>query len=346
VSESRSEPPVFVLGPPRSGTTLTGRILGAHRRIFVPAERNFFERIYARLPAEGDWQERYLPQMRKYWLDGNSDPEHKRIVAEAYGQPEFEERLRRAPDVATFFGIFMAAQAAAAGKPRWCTQTHNDVFHIPSIFALYPDAKVVISVRHPLDFLVSYRDKWRRAIRRNRGADAAQRLRQLYHPVVTSMFWLMNVRAISRALAAHPNSVLLVRYEDLVRDPEATSRRLCAFLGEEFDPAMLRPGFNNSSLDIQSGEIFSTSVDRWKGSLSASEAFVAQRLCRRAMRKFGYAPVQLSAPPLQVLWHFATAPVSALQGLANVQRGPLLPYVAKRIGLLLFARTRRQPDVS
>jgi hypothetical protein len=344
VSECRNDAPVFVVGPPRSGTTLTGRILGAHRRIYVPAERNFFERIYARHPAEGDWQKRYLRLVRKHWLDENSDPEHKRIVTEVFAQGDLEERLRRAPDPGSFYDIFMAAQAAAAGKARWCTQTHNDVFHIPSIFALYPDAKVVISVRHPLDFLVSYRDKWQRAVRRNR-ADAAQRLRQLYHPVVTSMFWLMNVRAISHALAAHGNSVTLIRYEDLVREPEATARRLCTFLGEDFDPAMLRPGFNNSSLDIQSGEIFSSSVDRWKGSLSGSEAFVAQRLCRRAMRKLGYAPVPLSAPPLQVLWHLATAPVSALQGLTNVQRGPLLPYVAKRIGLL-FARTGRQPDVS
>jgi hypothetical protein len=345
VPDDAKNSPIFVVGPPRSGTTLTGRMLGTHRRIFVPAERNFFEKVYARQPATGDWQKRYLRLVRKHWLDDNSDAEHRQVVAQVFAQPDLEGRLLQSTGPGQFFDLFMARQAAVAGKDRWCTQTHNDVFHIPTIFALYPDAKVVICVRHPLDFLVSYRDKWQRAARRNR-VDHANRLRQLYHPVITSMFWLMNVRAIANAVATHPGSVTLVRYEDLVGDPEAASRRLCEFVGEPFDAAMLRPGFNNSSRDIQSGEIFASSVDRWKQSLAPSEAYVAQRLCRRAMRKLGYAPERISAPPLQVLGHLLTAPVSALQGLANAQRGPLLPYVGKRIGLLLARGAGRQPRAS
>src|SRR5690606_29811040 len=117
----------------------------------------------------------------------------------------------------------------------------------------------VLCVRHPLDFLVSYRNKWQRNLRRNR-PEQAQRIRQLYHPVVTSYFWLMNVRAIEGAVRRWPDSVLLLRYEDLAGAPEDSLRRLCDFVGESFAPAMLRPQFNNSSHEMQTDEIFASSI--------------------------------------------------------------------------------------
>jgi hypothetical protein len=244
------------------------------------------------------------------------------------------ERLQRAADPAAFFRTFMDAQAAALGKERWCTHTHNDLYHLPSIFAMYPEAKVVLCVRHPLDFLASYRNKWQRNLRLNR-PERAYRIRQLYHPVVTSFFWLMNVGAIEGALRRWSGRVLLLRYEDLVQQPETSVRRLCDFVGEDFASEMLRPSFNNSSYRMDSGEIFASSMGRWKESLPASHAYVAQLICRRVMRRFGYDPVPLGPARLAAVGHMLSAPLTLLKILvarARMLRGPWFArWVVRRL---------------
>jgi hypothetical protein len=339
--------PIFVVGPPRCGTTLTGRILGMHPRIFVPSERSFFERIYNRESKPGDqWQSKYLALIQKYWIDTNTDAEHRELVSRIMANPATTARLKQSSDPADFYDAFMSAQAQASGKSRWCTQTHNDLFHLPTIFSMYPWARVIVCIRHPLDFLTSYRDKWQRNARRNR-PEKAQRLRLLYHPVVTSFFWLINVRTIRRALARLPGSVLLIRYEDLVHAPDATLNKLCAFISEDFAPAMLRPGFNNSSTVIEVGGIFTGSVGRWKETLPTADAYVGQLICRRAMRRFGYSAVQLRPAPIAVLRHLLGAPLSAfkiLEGRATAHRGWFIRYVARRLALPSGARRGAGPS--
>jgi Sulfotransferase family len=49
--------PVFVLGTPRSGTTLVAKVLGRHSQIFMPGETDFFDDIYSRKKELGDPQD-------------------------------------------------------------------------------------------------------------------------------------------------------------------------------------------------------------------------------------------------------------------------------------------------
>jgi hypothetical protein len=331
-----------VVGPPRSGNRLTGRILARHSRIFVPpVERSFFEHI-ATPPRRGAGPPDYVRLIERHWIAGNRSPEHRRLVAEALADPDTQQRLQRAAGPAEALDAVMRAQARMQGRARWCSQTHNDLFHLPAIFRCYPRATVVICIRHPLDFMVSYRDKWQRTLRRDR-PEAARRIRHLYHPVITAIFWRLNVRAIERALARWPESVLLLRYEDLVTDPDGTIRRLCDFLGERFEAGMLRPGYNNSSLDGQPDEIFTSSLGRWKRAMAPAEAFVAQLICRRAMRGFGYPLAELGRPVGGALRHVASAPACMLKALPHTARGALLPYLCRRLGLPLPRPGRKAP---
>jgi hypothetical protein len=333
--------PIFVVGPPRSGTNLTGRVLGAHPNVFAPAERSFFADIHRRLKMGSDWQRHYVALLEEHWIERNPDVQHRALARSVMDDGALRGRLLETDDPAAFFDTFMSAQARRSGKGRWCSHAHDDLFQLPTILDLYPDARIIVCLRHPLDCLVSYRGKWQRALRRNR-PDEARRLRMLYHPVVTSLFWLANVRAIDRALSRWPGSVLLIRYEDLVSHPEAVARRLCAFIGEDFDAAMLNPGFNNSSLETEAGEIFTSSVGRWKDSLPTGQAYVCQLICHRAIGRFGYATSALRLPPLAVLWYFLTAPLFALRAPAKKRRA-LLTGAARRIGLLLANRLLQKP---
>ena len=64
-------------------------------------------------------------------------------------------------------------------------------------------------------------------------------LEKAYDPLWDSLSWKSTVLALRRASARWPGRFLSVRYEDLVSDPEGRVREICAFLGLDFDPAML-----------------------------------------------------------------------------------------------------------
>jgi hypothetical protein len=208
----------------------------------------------------------------------------------------------------------------------------RDLFELQQIFAFFPDAKVVFCVRSLLDFLVSYRDKFKRAKRQNK-LENMDRLRQLYHPVVTSLLWTASMRTVIGALDRWGDRLFINRYEDLIAKPEERVRRLCEFLEIEFEPAMLMVETNNSSENVTQRGIFATSVERWRGQLNESEAYVAQKIGRRELRRLGYMPVPVRPNLITVARLLLTAPVFAFLALsANKNRlGPAIPYLTKRI---------------
>ena len=132
------------------------------------------------------------------------------------------------------------------------------------------------------------------------------------------------------------------RYEDMVGDPERQARRLCNFVGEDFEPHMLNPEFNNSS-SVAWGKrgaavgITDKSVGRWRGQLTESEAFVAQAVCRSTMKRLGYELETLRPNKLAVAKWFLSTPGYGCRALlaGRHKTGPLLPYLAKRVGPLM-----------
>lgn len=328
--------PVFVVGPPRCGTTLTARILGRHPAIFMPGETHFFPDIYARRAQLGEPRDaaaRAAVLERLMTLYGRyNEPEDQARVERLFAGAARAE-LEQAADYRTLFARFMERQTEAAGKRRWGNQAPADLFHVTDILAFYPRARFVLCVRDARDFLVSYRDKWK-----NTAPEHVERLRKLYHPVVSSLLWRASVRRAAALEHSVPAGQLYtLRYEDLAHDPEAAVRRLCAFVGEEFDPAMLEVRTHNSSAARTGSGIFSSSVGRWREDLAAEDAYLAQRINRAELERWGYAVEHVRAPQWRVAARMASAPAALWRGLqANKgRRGPLLPYLRRRAGALL-----------
>jgi hypothetical protein len=99
--------------------------------------------------------------------------------------------------------------------------------------------------------------------------------------------------------------VLLVRYEDLVREPEAEIRRMTDFLEVNFAPEMLDPGNyvggdggswrQNSSYASDTGAVNRSSLEKWQTALTAEQVGFIESLCGPEMRLLGYAPVAPTA---------------------------------------------------
>jgi hypothetical protein len=112
---------------------------------------------------------------------------------------------------------------ARSGKPTVVNKTPNDVFMWRRIAACWRDARFIFLLRHPGDVVASW---WR------------ARPRYSEEEVVESV--LSYATAVQEARTELPGAT--VRYEDLLADPEQAVRELCAFLGVDYEPAMLEYG--------------------------------------------------------------------------------------------------------
>lgn len=325
--------PVFVVGPPRSGTTLTARLLGGLPRLFMPGETHFLEDIYHRYGDPGDLSE-HLPDIlaRLRTLYGRyEEPDDQQRIDRLCESGAFDRQLSGCATQREIFDAFMTLQATSAGKTRWGNQVPRDVFELDTIFRMFPDARVIACIRDPRDFLVSYRDKWTIAAAAHRA-----RLRRLYHPVLTSYLWKASAQAILAGKSRFGDAVQVTCYEDLVRDPASRLRQLCSFIGEEFHPRMLDTQFSNSSTGERLTGISSSSAGRWRADLPLEDAYFAQKICGQAMEKFGYRRVRLAPGKWKAARLALIAPVRTISALSanRSMRGSTLRYLARRIRAL------------
>lgn len=331
--------PIFVVGTPRSGTTLMAKVLGRHSRLFMPGETHFFDDVYAARESLGDLENaeargrvaaKLADHYRRYW----EKPDQERVDQIIHEQPEawanWREGMR---DYRDALSGFMEMQMEVEAKARWGNNAPRDIFNIEEILAFYPQAKFVVCVRDPRDFLLSYKGKWTVT-----GDEHTERLRKLYHPVITSLLWKSSMRQLAGIKAKVPaGNWIIARYEDLVKAPEDTVRRICAVVEEDFEPNMLDVEESNSSTGHQQKGIFATSVQRWRSELSPAEIAVAQRLARVEMQDLGYQQVVIKAPMLDVAGAYLGAPFAFVRAMrANAEmRGPLIPYLARRVKSLI-----------
>ena len=345
--------PIFVVGTPRSGTTLTARILGRHSRIFMPAETHFFDDIYARRGSLGEpgrpgANRAIAARLSTLYGRQHEGGYQKRMAPILDDRRSLERLIAACRSYDQVLSRFMELQMASSGKARWGNHVPRDIFNVAEVLTLFPDAKIVVCLRDLRDFLLSY-SGMKEVVR----AKHAARHRRIYHPIVTTLLWMATAkraRSLSRLLP--DGKLLYLRYEDIVRAPEATARKLCAFVGEAYESDMLAVRGNNSSVPSTRGAaegIFESSVGRWRDGLPPEHAYLAQKLGGGLLETFGYQVEPIAVAPVRVLRPVLSFPVALVRGLhANrAKQGALLPYVARRAASLLrhAPRSRRRQEL-
>ncbi|MEV4217705.1 MULTISPECIES: sulfotransferase [Nonomuraea] len=115
-------------------------------------------------------------------------------------------------------------ELARSGKPVLVEKTPSNVFAWRRIAACWPDARFLFLLRHPMSIVQSWHE-----------ADPVKRpMEEAVPRTLSYMTYLQEARTHLEGLT--------VRYEDVVADPEAELRRVCAFLGVEWEPSMLNYG--------------------------------------------------------------------------------------------------------
>jgi len=205
--------PFFIVGCPRSGTTLMAVLMDRHPGITVPPETHFliFEQRLSRVAGQG-----HGAMLEAYWREW-------RVADLELDREDVGRRFASRPCSArSLFESVMEAWASKARKPRWGEKTPIHLAKLGLAFEWFPNAKAIVVLRDGRDVVESMR---RMSWGRNPWDHAAE--------------WRRAVRAGEAALRRWPHRVILTRYEDLLSEPEVQLRRLMQFLGEDFDPRQL-----------------------------------------------------------------------------------------------------------
>ena len=271
--------PIFIVGVPRSGTTLLRVLLNRHPNIAICDETYFFFWVYARRRAFGSLE---LEANRRRLVDAYLDT--WRVTRLGLDREWLAELLvREGTSYPALFASLLRAYARSRDKRRAGEKTPQHAEHALTLREWYPDASIVHVVRDPRDVVASlHRMPWGFA---STSANAK--------------LW---VRLVSRARRIEGLSgCSALRYEDLVESPETALRSLCEVLGEPFEGGMLsdgqaetpdRPWFERAYKPVSRSR-----VGIWTKDLSERQARIVEWLADPLMAEYGYEPRLPAASP-------------------------------------------------
>ena len=267
---------IFIGGPDRCGKTTLRAFLSSHPNIAIPDIGSnywtFFYQQYGNLGRRENF-ERCLAAMLRYKHVLFIRPDTDRIRREFWqGEPTY----------ARLFALFHEHYAEREGKPRWGDQSGLIERYADPIFAAYPAAKMIHMVRDPRDRYEASLALWPHGKGRVGGATAR---------------WLYSVGLAKRNQQRYPNRYKIVRYETMVSQPEQTLRAVCAFLDEDYTPAMLtmegaanfRSKISNNSHEVSGSSLLSTKfIGRFRQAIPKPEIAFMQAHAGRDMTAYGY----------------------------------------------------------
>jgi hypothetical protein len=298
--------PVFVVGCPRSGTTLLYSMLVAAGGFAVYRKETYF---YDLLPKFS----RLAPRLARDEFAAKFLQGYLGKVPGFDVEPFVRDALDRCTDLCRFLPVLMTDLARAQGMDRWLEATPVHVLHLDVIRELVPDALFVHIVRDGRDCAISNAgQQWVPVF----PWDRHQRL------AAAALFWRRLVRHGRAFGRAHAADYLEVRFEDLVTDPRPTLDTLGRFLDHHLDydrirqnpvHSLKRP--NTSFREEAELSVFNP-VGRWRETCPPEQLALCEQLVGDLLQELGY--------PL------TTRDRSRFSARAALMRCTYLPYFAAR----------------
>lgn len=294
--------PIFVVGCQRSGTTALAVMLDRHSRIAMLPETQFFNKfIHKDRAAGGEMSHRAMAERAlvcPFIEETHLSLEELLAVFETYE-----------PTYPNLFRSLMEAYQIHHGKVRAAEKTCNHLFHISELLRLYPQSKFICIVRDGRDVCRSIRNvpwgahaTWESLCRQWKGfAREGMRLQRKLSPKIFT----------------------IVRYEDLMREPERELRRLCEFIGEEFEPAQLEEGTGTDVIPVYEQawkgkarkKPDAQRVEAWRRNETPLQIAQWNFYMGRTLRACGYPDTRVEGVPLSRRLIWAAKYVPYLPGL-------------------------------
>ena len=299
-----NKPPVFIVGSPRSGTSLLRNMLNRHPSLAICGETQFNHYVYRRQRAFGD-----LSNLKNRQRLIDEYLSIKRIQRLGIDIPRLKENLvREATSYPAVFACVARSYAEFMGKERWGEKTPQHALIAELLCEWFPGATILHILRDPRDTVASL-----------------QRMPWASNSVVTNARTWLACNLAARKVSHRPE-YLPVRYETLVAQPERELARICAHLGEVYTSAMLAP----DPVDVTAAPwarlsretVSMKRIGAWQEELTARDAELIDWVVGPHVQSFGYARTARAPSTLSVASGLAFAGFDSIR-----RRLPQIPGV-------------------
>lgn len=230
---NQSKSPIFVVGLPRSGTTLLERVISSHSKVTAAGELTYF----SRLMSAGIEALKLSPSLTR-----------SQMVSSSY-QLDFYKLGQE---------YLNACQNLAIGKAHFVDKFPQNALYVGLIHLALPEAKILLLERHPLDVCYSvYKQLFTDAFHFSYDLEE---LAEYYHEHQLLMSHWQQVL---------PEVVKTVRYEDLVKELELSAKSVVDFCGLDWEESCLEFHKNKQASTTASAsqvrqKVYSSSIGMWK----------------------------------------------------------------------------------
>lgn len=274
--------PIFVVGAPRSGTTLLQLIIGTHSNLFSLPETHYFTFVNQNVKMiknnSSTFSNILFDALEKKPMLLFRKNEKCNII-KAIGREKTEKNILEQI-------ILEYKTKHSLGGNRWVEKTPRHVNHLNEIFFSWPDAKVINVFRDPRGSISSFHHLKKFKTKKDNYLDIFMRIFK----------WK---KCISSAIE-YKNSIFTIRYEDLIDDTEYYTRKIMEFIGEEFEERQItdfNKNYKTSTINEEKHKKLTKTnkiINRkaiWKERLEINEVYCIELLCSKEMKMLGYKPV-------------------------------------------------------
>ncbi|MGD9547411.1 MAG: sulfotransferase [Candidatus Krumholzibacteriia bacterium] len=277
-----NQSPIFVVGLPRSGTTLMRMMLCCHPRIAIAPETNFLNSwilLYGHLDPAVD---------RDFELFWSHYSAAKDLPSFGLEPAAVRARIDAAPE-RSWKAVFQAvceAYAERNRKERWGEKTPRHADFMENLLDWFPEARIVFMLRDPRAVTSSILAKnWSRSS---------------VFPFAHARRWRRSAVALQTLAAG--GRIFVAPYERLVTDAEGLLRDVCRFVGEDFHPEMITrsraaeyrlypddPASNTGQNVLK--PLNPASLHKWRTQLKPDQVAFIEHEAGASMAGFGYERV-------------------------------------------------------
>ena len=253
--------PIFIVGFPRSGTTLLEQILCSHSKIIAGDELNFLNNILDRMPTDLETDDKY--------------PFCLEVLINSENQQEILYKWRE-----QYFAQAEESGLLSSSALYFTDKMPLNLNYLPLIKMIFPDCPIIHMMRNPMDSVLS-----------SVFSGFSNDTNWAHDLTDASQYFMQTVRLANHIIGNLDLNYMLLRYEDLVAEQETWSRKVIDFIGIEWDDKCLhfyetKRVSKTASYDQVTQKIYRSSVTRYKN----YEKFLSKQLeiLKPAMEQFGY----------------------------------------------------------
>jgi hypothetical protein len=280
----------FIIGRPRSGTTMLRSLLDTHSAVIVPPEYPILLRTMRKFR-----QQNFQSTQQKQWLFdqltsfkthenkfydtlGLNEDHLRDLIVQHQGTLSFQQGFQYFIQCCTSARLNGKAVLLGDKNPVYS-------FYFQTLMRKFPGVKCIFLIRDPREQFHSIKK-----------FDF-----EMTNPFLQAARWKLVTKRMLKVNSKSPDNTLIVRYEDIAEHPELKLNEICQFLGVGFEPEMLnfyklRP----SHIDEKAGEQFlkfhtsltspvsNSRISLWKSELSHKEVKSIEYVAGNWMKKTGY----------------------------------------------------------